>query len=64
MFELPSLRYLLAAEVLVVAAVLVAWLRVWSSPSAERVQVAALATVVLLGYRAVALSLGIIATTQ
>lgn len=62
MLELAGLRYMIAAEVLALICAAVCWWRVWKLPTANRVKIAALFTATVAGLRALALSIGIVAT--
>ena len=62
MLALPGLRYLIAAEVLILICTSICWWRVWASPTPDRMKVAAFWTSALVAFRAIALSLGVMAT--
>ena len=63
MLQVVPLRYLVSAEALVLFATFICWWRVWKVPDAGRIKLAALSSCILIGFRAVSLSIAIMATT-
>jgi hypothetical protein len=64
MLLLSGLRYLVSAEILALAFAAHSWWRVWKFHTLEDLRIAAFSSAVLVGLRAIALSVAILVTTR